>query len=79
MEHLLPDRDYVVFMPAIEVSLRALRGALERNGARVSYFVRVDGLSLVQFVDVSDHPGGAIDGEVQLPDFPPVPRSFGRG
>ena len=79
MEHLLPDRDYVVFIPADEVDSRALRGVLERNGARVSYFVLLQGLSLVQFVDVTGHPEGAIDGEVPLPDFPPVPRSFGRG
>lgn len=79
MEHLLPDRDYVVFIPADEVDSRALRGVLERNGARVSYFVLLQGLSLVQFVDVTGHPESAIDGEVPLPDLPPVPRSFGRG
>lgn len=79
MEHLLPDRDYVVFMPAVTADPRALQGALEQNGARISGFVSVDGLSLVQFVDVTGHPEGAIDGEDQLPDFPPVPRSFGRG
>ena len=79
MEHLLPDRDYVVFMPPGEVDLYELRGALEQNGARVSGFVLLDGSSLVQFVDVTGRPEGAIDGEDQLPDFPPVPRSFGRG
>ena len=79
MEHLLPDRDYVVFMPRGEADPRALRFALEQNGARVSHFVWADGLNLVQFVDVTGRPEGAIDGEDQLPDFPPVPRSFGRG
>ena len=79
MEHLLPDRDYVVFMPSGEVDSRALQGVLERNGARVSCFVWVRGLSVVQFADVTGHPEGAIDGEVPLPDFPPMPRSFGRG
>ena len=79
MEHLLPDRDYVIFMPSGGVHSCALQDALERNGARVSHFVWVDGLTVVQFVDVTSHPEGAIDGEVPLPDFPPVPRSFGRG
>lgn len=79
MERLLPGHEYVAFLPRTMSGMPNVLPALNRNGANVFFVHEVEGVSRIQFVDVTGHPEGAIDGEVPFPDFPPVPRSFGRG